>query len=84
MSGMMTSGLSGSDTLVAFSVTGLCRQDVSKTSNVTFRVPRSRMSQTMQNIHRMGGKISGISLDAAQMPATPQKSAEQSSDDAES
>ena len=71
MSGMMTSGLSGSDTMVAFSVTGLCRQDLSKTSNVMMRVPRSRMSQTMQNIHRMGGKISGISLEpqAASQPA---------------
>lgn len=85
MSGMMTSGLSGSDTMVAFSVTGLCRQDLSKTSNMTLRVPRSRMSQTMQNIHRMGGQISGISLDAAHAPAAPKNTATQSSDeDAES
>lgn len=71
MSGMMTSGLSGSDTMVAFSVTGLCRQDISKTSNVTMRVPRSRMSQTMQNIHRMGGKITGIALESKAATSQP-------------
>ena len=62
MAGMMTSGVSSSSTMVEFSVTGVCRQDLAKTSNFTIRVPQNRMSQTMQNIHRMGGKISGISL----------------------
>lgn len=70
MPGMMTSGLSGSDTMVAFTVTGICRQDISKTGNMTLRVPRNRMSQTLQNIHRMGGKIADISLEA-QAPAEP-------------
>lgn len=64
MSGMMTSGLSGSDTMVEFSVTGVCRQDIAKTSDMTIRVPRNRMSQTMQNIHRMGGTIVGIACHA--------------------
>ena len=65
MPGMMTSGVSGSDTMVAFTVTGVCNQDVSKTSNMTVRVPRSRMSQAMQNIHRMGGTITDIALGAS-------------------
>lgn len=62
MATMMTSGVSSSSTMVEFSVTGLCCQAVSKTSNKTIRVPRDRMSQAMQNIHQMGGAISGISL----------------------
>jgi len=44
MSGMMTSGLSGSDTMVAFSVTDVCCQDWSRMSTLTLRVPRRRMS----------------------------------------
>ena len=62
MPGMMTSGISGSDTMVSFTVTGVCNQAVSKTSNMTVSVPRSRMSAAMQNIHRMGGSITEISL----------------------
>lgn len=62
MAQMMTSGVSSSATMVEFSVTGVCRQDIAKTSNFTVRVPQNRMSQAMQNIHRMGGKIAGISL----------------------
>lgn len=62
MSGMMTSGVSSSSTMVEFSVTGVCCQDVSKTSNMTVRVPRDRMSQAMQSIHRMGGTIAGVSV----------------------
>ena len=67
MPGMMTSGISGSDTMVSFTVTGVCNQALSKTSNMTVSVPRSRMSQAMQNIHRMGGTISGISLGASEV-----------------
>lgn len=64
MAGMMTSGVSSSSTMVEFSVTGVCRQDISKTGNMTVRVPRDRMAQAMQNIHRMGGTISGVSVSA--------------------
>ena len=62
MAGVMTSGVSSSATMVEFSVTGVCRQDIAKTSNMTIRVPRDRMSQAMKTIHRMGGKIAGVSL----------------------
>jgi hypothetical protein len=66
MSGMITTGDNsiseyGSRT-VAIEVTGVCRQSVARTSNYTVKVPYSRMSQTIQNISRMGGKVAGISL----------------------
>lgn len=69
MSGMITTGDTsiseyGSRT-VAIQVTGVCRQDVARTSNYTVKVPYSRMSQTIQNISRMGGKVAGISLGKA-------------------
>ena len=48
---------------IAIEVTGLCRQDVMPTSNYKIKVPYSRMSQTIQNINRMGGKIASISLE---------------------
>jgi phycocyanin-associated, rod len=66
MLGMITTGDTniseyGSRT-VAIEVTGICRQSVARTSNYTVKVPYSRMSQTIQNISRMGGKVAGISL----------------------
>ena len=64
MAGMMTGGTSSRSTMVEFSVTGVCCQDISKTGNMTVRVPRDRMSQAMQNIHRMGGTISGVAVTA--------------------
>lgn len=47
---------------VAIEVTGVCRQDVMRTSNYTVKVPYSRMSQTIKNISRMGGKVASVSL----------------------
>ena len=66
MSGMITTADSnvssyGSRT-VSIEVTGVCRQDVMRTSNYIVKVPYSRMSQTIANISRMGGKVAGVSL----------------------
>lgn len=47
---------------IAIEVTGVCRQDVMRTSSYTVKVPYSRMSQTIQSINRIGGKVAGISL----------------------
>ena len=70
MSGMVTTGDTsvssyGSRT-VELEVTGVCRQDVMRTSNYKIKVPYSRMSQTMQSINRMGGKVAKVNL----LPAT--------------
>ena len=66
MSGMITTGDTNVSTYsgrtIAIEVTGVCRQDVMRTSNYTVKVPYSRMSQTIQNINRMGGKVAGVSL----------------------
>jgi len=55
---------------VAIEVTGVCHQDVMKTSNYTVKVPYSRMSQTIQNINRMGGKVANVSVGATSTIAT--------------
>jgi len=66
MSGMITTQNTNVSTYgsrnVTIEVSGVCRQDVMRTSNYTVKVPYSRMSQTIQNISRMGGKIAGISM----------------------
>ena len=83
MSGMITTGTNVSsygNRTIAIKVTGVCRQDVMRTSNYTVKVPYSRMSQTIQGINRMGGKVASVSLgntptaDAptADVPSEPQ------------
>ena len=66
MSGMITTGDTNVSTYsartVAIEVTGICRQDLARSSNYTVKVPYSRMSQTIQNINRMGRKVAGVSL----------------------
>ena len=72
MSGMITTGDTNVSTYgsrtVAIEVTGVCHQDVARTSNYTVRVPYSRMSQTIQNISRIGGKVASISLGGVATP----------------
>lgn len=69
MSGMTTTGSTCisdyNSRNVVIEVSGLCRQDVMKTSNYKIQVPFSRMSQTMQSISRMGGKVSNVTLGSA-------------------
>ncbi|MGL5943163.1 MAG: phycobilisome linker polypeptide [Waterburya sp.] len=63
---------------VAIEVTGICRQSMARTSNYTIKVPYSRMSQTIQNINRMGGKIASVSLvGTPSVTETPRKTVAQ-------
>ena len=66
MSGMVTTGYTnissyGSRT-VEIEVTEVCRQDIMRTGNYTIKIPYSRMFQTIQNIHNMGGKVAKVTL----------------------
>lgn len=47
---------------VSIEVEGVCRQDILKHSNYIIQVPYSQLSSTIQNIIKMGGKVSKISL----------------------
>jgi phycocyanin-associated, rod len=83
MSGMITTGTTNvsdySSRTVAIEVTGICRQDVMKTSNYTVKVPYSRMSQTMQSIYRMGGKVANVTLLPA--PVQPRQAEQNQSEE---
>lgn len=74
MSGMITLGDTNLSTYdsrtVTIEVTGLCHQEVMRTSNYRLKVPYSRMSQTIQNIKLMGGKVAGIYLGGTNNTAT--------------
>ena len=66
MAGMTTTGVTVlsdyNDRAVIIEVTGVCRQDVIKTSNYQVKVPYSQFTKEMENINRLGGKISSVTV----------------------
>ena len=66
MAGMTTTGCTGvsgyNSRSVTIDVASVARQDVAKTSNYQVKVPFSQMTQTMQNIAQLGGKVVGVSV----------------------
>jgi phycocyanin-associated, rod len=76
MTGMITTGSTNlsnySARTLSLEVTGVCRQDVSRTSSYTIKVPYNRLSQTMQSIQRMGGKVNQVNLLAVGAPKVTQ------------
>lgn len=57
--------------MVEIEVTGLCRQDIIRASNYRVKVPYSRLSQTMQEIGRIGGKIKGVRMISSSLELSP-------------
>ena len=67
-----TKGLSSYNSrMVEIEVTGLCRQEIIRASNYRVKVPYSRLSQTMQEIARMGGKIKGVRMLSSSLGVSP-------------
>jgi hypothetical protein len=56
MTGMLTG-----DRMVRLEVSGIC-QPTTRASNYAITVPYTSMSQTMRNIMRMGGKVTGVQV----------------------
>ncbi|NEP14477.1 MAG: rod-capping linker protein [Symploca sp. SIO2C1] len=46
--------------IVEIEVTGVCRQDVKRVSAYKVKVPHSRMNQAMQEIYRLGGRVTAV------------------------
>ncbi len=83
MMGNNTTSWNSSDSRkVAIKVTGVCRQDLTPKSVYTIIVPYSRLSQTIQQINRLGGQIvdvsvrSSVLVDPSQISTTSIKAAE--------
>ena len=55
-----TSSVSGRQ--VTITVTGLARNDYVRSSDCVMQVPYSRMNETMRLVHRLGGRITDVSV----------------------
>jgi phycocyanin-associated rod protein len=55
---------------VTFTVTGLAKNDYSRTADLVLNVPYTRMNETMRMVQRMGGKITGVSVSGGDLAGT--------------
>jgi phycocyanin-associated rod protein len=52
---------------VTFTVTGLANNDYSRTADMVMNVPYTRMNETMRLVQRMGGKITGVTVNGGDL-----------------
>ena len=55
-----TSSVSGRQ--VTITVTGLARNDFVRSADCVMQVPYTRMNETMRLVHRLGGRITDVSV----------------------
>lgn len=88
MAGMTTTGTASTsdygDRSVIIEVSGLRRQAVMKTSNYQVKVPYNQMSQAMQSINRMGGKVAKVTVASSSSTERSSSEAASPSDEAAS
>jgi phycocyanin-associated rod protein len=53
---------SGSGRQVTITVTGLARNDFVRSADCVMQVPYTRMNETMRLVHRLGGRITDVSV----------------------
>jgi phycocyanin-associated rod protein len=54
---------------VTFTVTGMNNIAYSRTADMVMNVPYTRMNEAMQLVQRMGGKITGVSVNGGDLEA---------------
>lgn len=52
----------GNDRQVTINVTGLARNAYVRSSDCVMQVPYTRMNETLRLVHRLGGKVTGVSV----------------------
>ncbi|MEO1003525.1 MAG: phycobilisome linker polypeptide [Cyanobacteria bacterium J06638_7] len=55
---------------VTFTVTGLANNDYSRTADMVMNVPYTRMNEAMRMVQRMGGRITGVTVNGGDMASS--------------
>jgi phycocyanin-associated, rod len=53
---------------VTIAVTGLANNDFARSSDCVMNVPYSRMNETLRLVHRLGGKVTEVSVSGGDLP----------------
>ena len=54
---------------VTITVTGLAQNDFVRSAGCVMQVPYTRMNETLQLVHRMGGKVTEVAVSGGDIPA---------------
>ena len=65
-----TSSVSGRQ--VTITVTGLARNDFVRSADCVMQVPYTRMNETMRLVHRLGGRITDVSVSGGTNAVQPE------------
>ena len=53
---------------VTIAVTGLANNDFARRSDCVMQVPYTRMNETLRLVHRLGGKVTEVSVSGGDLP----------------
>ena len=59
----------GNGRQVTITVTGLAQNDFVRSADCVMQVPYTRMNETLQLVHRMGGKVTEVAVSGGDIPA---------------
>jgi phycocyanin-associated, rod len=71
----VSAGTRGTSTVngrqVSITVTGLSRNDYVRSADTVMQVPYSRMNETLRLVHRLGGRVTDVSVSGGDLPGQP-------------
>ena len=71
----VSAGTRGTSTVngrqVSISVTGLARNDYVRSADTVMQVPFTRMNETLRLVHRLGGRVTDISVSGGDLSGQP-------------
>ncbi|MFN6132156.1 MAG: phycobilisome linker polypeptide [Synechococcaceae cyanobacterium] len=56
---------------VSITVTGLAQNDFVRSADTVMQVPYTRMNETLRLVHRLGGRITDVSVSGGDLPGQP-------------
>ncbi|MFM8276343.1 MAG: phycobilisome linker polypeptide [Cyanobium sp.] len=71
----VSAGTRGTSTVngrqVSITVTGLSRNDYVRSADTVMQVPYTRMNETLRLVHRLGGRVTDVSVSGGDLPGQP-------------
>ena len=71
----VSAGTRGTSTVngrqVSITVTGLAQNDYVRSADTVMQVPYTRMNETLRLVHRLGGRITDVTVSGGDLPGQP-------------
>ncbi|MEB3200495.1 MAG: phycobilisome linker polypeptide [Synechococcaceae cyanobacterium] len=60
---------------VSITVTGIANNDFVRSANAVMQVPYTRMNETLRLVHRLGGRVTDVSVSGGDLSGQPRRKA---------